>query len=416
MIGVCHVDGNFYYGNIEQLFRPEIRGKAFVVGGNQHEGDRHGIVLTKSPLAKKFGIKTGVSIMEARKYCPELIVLPPNYPLYLHFSRRMREIALRQTSVIECFGLDEFWGAVSGDRQTLRQAADTIRQDIFRELGITVSVGISFCKIFAKLGSDLAANNAVYEVWQDDFKEKVWPLPASDLLNVGPATTEKLKRYGIRTIGALAQSKPEFLCRILHNKGGEMLWVFANGLDTTPVIPMENEPLVKSVGNSWTCPRDLVNDEDVRAMFYMLGESVATRMREGGFEAKTLQISIKDNGLYSFERQQKLPRPTNLIAEMIPVAMEIFRRNYAHWPVPIRSLGIKGTDLIAEGSYHQISLFEDETKREKTIRLERATDRLRGRYGYFALQRAILMRDRHLTHLDAKTDNTIHPVSYTYNA
>ena len=414
MIGICHVDGNFYYGNIEQLFRPEIRGKAFVVGGDEEA--RHGIVLTKSPLAKKYGVKTGVSLMEARKFCPGLIVVPPNYPLYLHFTKRMREIALRYSNVVDCFGLDEFWTVFSGDRQSLRQTADAIRQSIWKELGITVSVGLSYNKIFAKLGSDLAVNNAVYEVWQEDYKEKVWPLPVSDLLYVGPATTEKLKRYGIYTIGDLARSKPEFLCRILHNKGGEMLYVFANGLDTTPVIPMENEPLVKSVGNSTTCQRDLTNDDDVKAILFMLGESVAARMREGGFEAKTLQISIKDNGLYSFQRQQKLPRPTNLVAEMIPVAMEIFRRNYTHWPAPVRCLGICGTDLIAEGSYHQISLFDDKAKRDKISRLERATDRVRGRYGYFSLQRAILMRDRRLTHLDAKTDNTIHPVVYTYQS
>lgn len=410
MNAVAHIDANYYYAQVEALYRPEVRGKAFVVGGDQES--RKGIVLTKSPLAKKFGIKTGSSIRDALSIYPKLIVLPANYPLYLHFSKRMREIVLQHTDTIRPFGSDEMWAQLYGDRTAVRGAVENIRRDIWKQLCLTVSIGVSDNLPYAKIGSDLAPNNEVCELWYDEREEKVYPLPVSDLLYVGSATNEKLSKRGIKTIGDLANCGAEQTCQILRNKTGASLWAMAAGQDNTPVASLESEEDIKSIGNSNTMPRDLVNDGDVRAAFYMLGESVSERMRDNGFEATTIKVSVRDNDLLSFERQMKLPRPTNLTAELVPAAMELFKRNY-HWSKPIRSLGIRGSNLVAEGAVYQLNLFEDEAKREKTIELERCIDRIRGRFGHYSIQRAILMQER-LKTPNANNDIGDAPIFYAY--
>lgn len=410
MNGVAHIDANYYYGQVEALFRPEIRGKAFVVGGDQES--RKGIVLTKSPLAKKFGIKTGVSIKDALGVYPNLIIIPANYPLYLHFSKRMREIVLQHTDTIRPFGSDEMWCQLYGDKAAVRKTVSDIRRDIWKQLCLTVSIGVGDNLPYAKIGSDLAPNDEVCELWTEDRESKVYPLPVSDLLYVGQATNEKFSRYGIKTIGDLAKQTPEQVCRILRNKTGESLWTMAIGQDRTPVASLESETDIKSIGNSNTMPRDLVDDDDVRAAFYMLGESVAERMRENGFEATTIKISVRDNDLYSFERQMKLPRATNLTAELVPAAMQLFKRHY-RWSKPIRSLGIRGADLIAEGGAFQLNLFDDEVRRDKLVRLERCVDRIRGQYGHFSIQRAVLMKER-LKSVNANNDIGDAPTFYRY--
>ncbi|MDR2568707.1 MAG: DNA polymerase IV, partial [Oscillospiraceae bacterium] len=289
MRAVGHIDTNYFYGQIEALYRPELRGEAFVVGGDQES--RKGIVLTKSPSARKMGIKTGSSITEALKIYPKLIVIPANYPLYLYFSKRMREIALQHTDTIKPFGSDEMWVQLYGNRAEVMKTVGEIRQALWKQLCLTVSIGVGDNLPYAKLGSDLAPNNGVCQLWNEDKEQKVYPLPVSDLLYVGPATTEKFRQYGINTIGDLANSNPDHICRILCNKTGHYLWTMATGQDRTPVAHIESAEDIKSIGNSNTMPRDLVNDDDVRAAFYMLGESVSERMRESGFEATILQIT-----------------------------------------------------------------------------------------------------------------------------
>ena len=397
---VCHIDANYYYAQIEALYRPEMRGKAFVVGGDQES--RKGIVLTKSPLAKQYGIKTGSSIREALSINPGLTVIPANYPLYLHISERMRDIVLQHTDTIKPFGSDEMWAQLYGNRAEVMKTIDDIRKAIWQQLCLTVSIGVGDNLPYAKLGSDLAPNDGVCEIWTEDRERMVYPLPVSDLLYVGPATAEKFKRYGISTIGDLAKSEPKRICEILRNKTGEYLWLMAIGQDKTTVTHAESIEDVKSIGNSNTMPRDLVNDDDVRAAFYMLGESVAERMRESGFEANTLKISVRDNELMSFERQVKLHRPSNLCAELVPVAMELFKK-HDRWHKPVRSLGIRGADLVPEGSVYQLSLFEDENKRNKLSQLERCVDRIRGQFGRASLQRAVLVQER-LKSVNANND------------
>ena len=407
---VCHIDANYYYGQIEALYRPEIRGKAFVVGGDQES--RKGIVLTKSPEAKEYGIKTGSSIKDALKACPHLQIIPANYPLYLHFSKRMREIVLEYTDTIRPFGSDELWAQIYGDRAEVRSTVSKIRQAIWQQLCLTVSIGISDNLPYAKIGSDLAADSCIVELWSSERETKVYPLPVSDLLYVGPATTEKLKEYGINTIGDLATAEPSYVNQILRSKTGETLCVMAMGQDRTQVAHIESVDDIKSIGNSNTMPRDLIDEDDVRAAFYMLGESVAQRMRENGFEASTLQITVRDNELMSFDRQMKLKRPTNITAEIVESAMELFKKHYK-WYKPIRSLGVRGADLLPEGAVYQLNLFTNEAKRSKLDKLERCADRIRGQYGQFSLQRAVVAAER-LKSVNANNDIGDAQTFYSY--
>jgi len=407
---VAHIDANFFYGQIEALFRPEVRGKAFIIGGNQES--RKGIVLTKSPLAKIMGIQTGSSVKEALNICPSLIVLPANYPLYLYFSHRMREIVLEHTDTIKPFGSDEMWCQLYGTRTEVMRTVENIRQAFWRQLCLTVSIGVGENLPYAKLGSDIAPNNGVFTAWNEEREKVVYPLPVGDLLYVGASTEKILKSYGINTIGDLANTEPKRVSEILRNKTGEYLWVMANGMDKTTVASVDSAEDTKSIGNSNTMPRDLVNEDDVRAAFYMLGESVSQQMRENGFEATTLAISLRDNQLSSMSRQTKLKRPTNLTAEFVPAAMELFKRHYS-WQKPIRSLGIRGTDLVPEGSVYQISLFDDEKNRQRLDKLERCIDMLRGRFGQFSVQRAVHISER-LKSVNANNDIGDAPAFYTY--
>jgi len=400
MKAVAHIDANYFYGQIEALYRPNVRGKAFIVGGDQES--RKGIVLTKSPPAKKMGVKTGSSVKEALKICPGLIVLPANYPLYQYFSQRMREIVLQHTDLIKPFGSDEMWCQLYGNRTEVMQTVESIRQAIWKQLCLTVSIGVGDNLPYAKLGSDIAPNDGVFEAWNERREEVVYPLPVSDLLYVGPATNDKFKRWGIETIGDLAKTDPKRICEILKCKTGTSLWTMANGLDRTQMEHVENVADIKSIGNSNTMPRDLETDDDVRAAFYMLGESVSQQMRENGYEATTLSISLRDNELYSISRQIKLHRPTSLTAEMVPLAMELFKKHY-RWNKPIRSLGIRGAGLVPEGSVYQLSLFEDESKREKLDTLERTIDRLRSRFGLYCIQRAAVAKEK-LKSVNANND------------
>ncbi|MCL2140614.1 MAG: DNA polymerase IV, partial [Dehalococcoidia bacterium] len=386
-------------------------GKPMAVGGSVE--DRHGIILAKNYEAKAYGIKTAETIWEAKKKCPQLIVVPPDFDKYLRFSKLFRQILLDYSDQVEPFGIDEAWLDVSGSTQLFgsgEQIADTIRNRVKSELGITVSVGVSFNKIFAKLGSDMKKPDAVTVINKENYQTLAWPLPVGDLLGVGRATQNRL-RYQIRTIGELAQANPQHL-KWLFGKRGLILHSFANGWDTSTVKPAGFESCVKSVGNSSTCPRDLADEQDVRIVFQSLAESVAERMRDLAVMARTVQISLRTNDLYWFERQTALARPSMVSDELTAAAMKLLREHY-HWEKPLRSIGIRGTNLISTKGARQLSLFADEQGREQSERVEYAIDDIRRRFGHHAINRALLVVDRKLGKLDAKSNHTIHPVSFS---
>jgi DNA polymerase-4 len=405
---ILHVDLNNFYASVECLHRPELRNLPVAVCGDPNL--RHGIVLAKNYPAKKFGIKTGEVIWHARQRCPDLVVVPPDYSLYLRFARLAREIYLDYTDQIEPFGIDEAWLDVTNSSNLYgngEKIADEIRARIKFELGITASVGVSYNKIFAKLGSDMKKPDATTVIRPDNFQDLVWPLPASDLLYVGKATEQKLRRYGIKTIGDLASASQYFLHFIL-GKWGDILWSFAHGQDTTPVAPFGEEGIIKSIGNSTTTPRDLENNNDVKLIIYLLSESVAARMREHGFKCRTVQIHVRGCDLAVFERQGKVAKPTYLSSEIALRAMELFHTNYC-WEKPVRSIGVRGTDFVTEGTPVQVSLFIDEAERKQREDLEHTVDGLRRRFGHFIIQRGIMLRDRKLTNLNPKDEHVIHP-------
>ncbi len=408
---ILHVDFNAFYANVECFHRPEIRHLPVAVGGDPEA--RHGIILAKNELAKKAGVKTGQALWQARNQCGNLVIVPPNYDQYVRYSRMGRRIYSDYTDQVESFGLDENWLDVGGSRLIRGdgiQIANELRERIKFELGITASVGVSFNKVFAKLGSDYKKPDATTVITEDNYRDIVWPLPVEDLLYVGHATKRKLNRLNIMTIGQLANSNPAML-QSFFGKHGLVLHMFANGRDESVVAGQDADSSIKGIGNSSTAPRDLVNEEDVKLLYYVLCESVAERLRDHGFRARTVQIYVRDKELASFGRQGKLKEPTNLSTELMKKAMELFKKHY-EWRKPIRSIGIRTTDLIPCVDDVQLSFLEDKESLSRRERLEGTVDELRRRYGHYTLSRASLLGDRGLNAVNPKDDHTIHPIGF----
>ena len=408
---IIHSDANCFYASVEMLYHPEFAGKPLAVGGDPEA--RHGIVLTANYIAKKQGVKTGMALWQARQACPDVIFVPPRMDLYLKFSSMLREIYGEYTDKIEPYGCDEAWLDVS-DSISLKgdgcKIADEISARVKKELGITVSEGISWNKIYAKLGSDYKKPDAITEFNRENYKSLIWKLPASDLLYVGRSTNRTLSKYGIHTIGDLACTDPDFLLKTF-GKMGLVIHSFANGWDESPVATEGYSAPIKSIGNSTTTPRDLENDLDVQIIFMALAESVSARLRKHGFKCNTVAISIRDNGLYHFSRQMHLREPTDITDEIMNAAMELSRNNYV-WSHPIRSLGVRGADLVTADIPVQMSLFMNAEKRAKQEKMDKAVDEIRRRFGYFSIQRAFMYQDKILSKLDAQGSHTVHPVGY----
>jgi Nucleotidyltransferase/DNA polymerase involved in DNA repair len=286
---ILHSDMNSFYASVEMMLDPSLKGKAVAVCGSTEE--RHGIVLAKSELAKKAGVKTGMVAWEARQRCPGLILVPPQYDQYLKYSKLAHEVYYRYTDLVEPFGMDECWLDVTHSRiyGTGLDIAQEIRAAMREELGLTVSVGVSYNKIFAKLGSDMRKPDAVTTIGVDNYKEKVWPLPASDLLYVGSATNRKLEKYGIHTIGQIAAVSPDCM-RSWFGVNGLKLWHYANGTDISRVMHKDFVSPVKSVGHGITCTADLESDEEVFKVLLELSQDVGHRLRIHDLAARGVQI------------------------------------------------------------------------------------------------------------------------------
>lgn len=408
---ILHSDINSCYASIEHLHHPELSGKPLAVGGDPEK--RHGIVLTADYMAKKRGVKTGMALWQAKQVCPEITFISPRMDLYLRFSRMAHEICGEYTDLQEPYGIDESWLDVTNScslKGDGYQIAQEISNRMKKELGITVSVGVSFNKIFAKLGSDYKKPDAITTMYESEFRMKAWELPVSDLLYVGRSTNKKLESLGIRTIGGLAQMDEKILQSRL-GKMGAVLWAFANGYDDSPVKRENTSAPIKSIGNSTTTPKELETDEDVKIMLYILSESVAVRLRENGFRCRTVEISIRDNELYSFTRQCKLDNASNITGEIASMAYRLFKANY-RWDKPIRSVRVRGADLVNDNYMEQLDLFCDFQMREKQMKMDVAVDDIRRRFGFYSIQRGLMYRDRALSAVNAKEDHTVHPHGY----
>lgn len=388
---ILHSDMNSFYASVEMMLDPSLKGKAVAVCGSTEE--RHGIVLAKSELAKKVGVKTGMVNWEAKQRCPDLIFVPPQYDQYLKYSKLAHQIYYRYTDLVEPFGMDECWLDVSGSSTygSGMEIAEKIRTACREELGLTVSIGVSYNKIFAKLGSDLKKPDAITEITKENFKEKVWPLPASDLIYVGRATEAKLARYGIHTIGQLAATSPDTL-RYWFGVNGLKLWSFANGTDSSRVCHKDFVSPVKSIGHGITCTADLVNEEEVFKVMLELAQDVGHRLRVHELAARGVQIYIRGNDLVGMQYQCKLPFKTQLPSEIAHYGFRLFQERF-HWTTKVRAVCIRAIDLVPQSEVEQLDLFIDTAKRDKRARLEDAVEDIRRRFGRKALTYAVLMGD-----------------------
>ncbi len=408
---ILHSDLNNFYASVECLRRPEIRGKPVVVVGAKEE--RHGVVLAKNMIAKRAGVKTGDVYWEARQKCGNALVeVQADFSEYLKVSKKVRKIYEDYTDRVEAFGIDECWLDVTHSLFLFgsgAEIANAVRERVKKEIGITVSVGVSWNKIFAKLGSDMKKPDAVTEITPENFRDTVWKLPAEELLYVGKATKEKLARLGVKTIGQLAQADENLLVKQL-GKWGRYLHAFANGRDDSPVVTVDEEENIKSVGNSLTVYRDLKDDEDVRMVIHLLADSVGARMREAGLpRARTVHVSVRSSDLSEFRKQGKFLRPTRHALEISQKAFELFREMYP-WNNYVRSVGVSVSDFSFGAE--QLDLFGDFEKDEKQVRLDAAVDRLRRKYGNGIIQSAIVYKDPKIRALDVKGEHTIHPYSF----
>ncbi|MCM1296880.1 MAG: DNA polymerase IV, partial [Muribaculaceae bacterium] len=395
---ILHSDLNNFYASVECLRNPEIRNFPVVVVGSKE--DRHGIVLAKNIIAKNLGVKTGDVYWEAKQKCGDTLVeVPADFSTYINVSREVRKIYEDYTDKIEAYGIDECWLDVTSSIKLFgsgKEIAETIRQRIKDEIGLTVSIGVSWNKIFAKLGSDMNKPDAVTEITPENYMEIVWSLPVEDLLYVGRATKQKLNRINIKTIGDLAQADEQRLIGLL-GKWGSYLHTFANGKDESPVTKIGEEEAIKSIGNSLTVYRDLVDDEDVEPVIYLLADSVCARMREAGLnKARTVHVYARSSKLYGYQKQGKLARPSGTVHDVAKKAFSLFKEVYK-WDNPVRSIGIAVSDFIFGNE--QLDLFGDIKKDEKQKRLDSAIDKLRAKYGNNIIQPAIVFKDPKLKDL-----------------
>ena len=392
---ILHCDLNCFYASVELLSHPELRGVPVAVCGDPEA--RHGIILAKNEPAKAFGVKTAETIWQAKKKCPDLVLLPPHHDRYAEYSRRVNAIYGDYTDLVEPFGIDESWLDVSGSLHLFggdaKALADTIRARIKAELGLTISVGVSFNKVFAKLGSDYKKPDATTVIPSDSWQEIVWPLPVGDLLFVGRAAVEALAPYGVKTIGDLAACSQEML-ESLMGKLGVQLYRYANGLDDAPVRGAGEREPVKSVGNSTTFPRDLTKWDELRTGVALLSDSVASRLRRHGLYCAGVQVAFKDNRFRTVSRQKLLSRSTHLMREIESAALELLGEAWKA-PTPVRLLSVTATHLtdVAE-TYEQLDLLGTPAQsQEKQEAVEAAMAKIRGRFGSGAISYARTQTD-----------------------
>ncbi len=417
---VMHIDMNAFYASVAQHIDPSLRGKPVAVAGDPKK--RNGIILAKSRPAKAAGVKTGLAIWEAKRVCPSLIVVPPDYAAYKRYSRLARLIYYDYTDLVEPFGLDEAWIDITGSLSLFGGNAMSVAQEISErvkaELGLTVSIGVSWNKVFAKLGSDMDPGDSIVAITPDNYKEIAWSRPVGDLVYVGSATKKKLVSAGYMTIGDLACANDYFLQK-RFGKIGPMLRSFARGEDASPVRVMDYERAdveydIKGIGNGLTAPHDLTCKSDAKALLWLLSESVAQRLRESRLRCRTIAIGIRRAGdLSGYTRQRTLKTPTCLTKDIANTALELLVENQ---PLDeehaIRAIHIHTSNLVSMDVPVQHDLFGDAEQVSLAEKLDFAIDELRNRFGNTLIRRGVELTDEMMAHIDIKRDNTVHPIGF----
>lgn len=408
---VLHADLNNFYASVACLQHPDWREVPLAVCGDPML--RHGIVLAKNMPAKRRGVITGQAIWQARQLCPGLQTIAPDFESVLRYSGQVRKIFSRYTNRVQPFGVDEAWLDVSGPGVEIDagfRIANHLRHAVREETGLTLSVGVGDNRIFAKLGSDMKKPDGVSVVCAQNRREVLDPLPVSDLLFIGRATTQKLHAIGIFTVGQLADTDPGAL-RAIFGKTGLMLSGFSRGDDAASVIAEDDAPKMKSVGNSITAAHDILTVHDARITLYGLCESVASRMRKHRVVGRVVQLSIRNATLDWYQRQQKLAFDTDCSFDLFETAYALLLANWQEG-VPLRSLGVSVSRLSAAGLLMQLSFLPEDAARQRRMILEHTIDGIRERYGHFAIQRAIMLYDRSLGSINPEDEHVVHPEPY----
>ena len=392
---ILHCDMNNFYASVECMLNPSLRGHPVAVGGDVE--NRHGIILAKNYEAKKFGIQTGEALWQAKQKCPKLIIVPPHYEEYLKYSRLAHSIYSDYTDLIEPYGMDEVWMDVTGSTKAFGSGeviANTLRERIKYELGLTISVGVSFCKVFAKLGSDMKKPDAVTVIPKDSFRDIIWDLPASDMLGVGRSTEKFLSSYGIHTIGQLANAYPDLMQRKL-GKNGMVLLAFANGEDRSKVAPQDYEPPMKSIGHGITTMQDLENNAEVWNIMLALTQDIGHKLRVYNKNAAGVAIYIRYivyKQIAGKQWQCQLPVRTHSAAIIAKEAYRLFERSYG-WEYPIRSVTVRAINLCSQDLPEQLQFFSDAATVERKEKLETAIEDIRRRFGKYSIQPACLCQN-----------------------
>lgn len=385
---ILHCDINNFYASVECLKLPQYADKPLAVCGDPAK--RHGIVLAKNQLAKAYGVKTGDAVWEAQKKCPGIVLVEPHFDEYMKYSDQVFEIYTRYTDLVEPFGSDECWLDVTGSINLLgdgKKIADELRQVVKAETGLTISVGVSFTKSFAKLGSDLKKPDATSVISPENYKKIAWQLPVDDLIMVGKSTHKILQKLNIFTIGDLANADLSLLKTHL-GLNGVKLWEFANGADSEAVRPYYKGRVPQSIGHGVTTIRSVDNYDDAIAVIYYLADMVAARLRKHNFRASGVSLGLRDENLTSISRQANLPSPTAAASEIAPYAIKLLKNNWDFKINKLRTITVSTFKLTEADSAQQISIFENNTH-EKKLAAEQAIDKIRKKYGSNIIARGI---------------------------
>lgn len=384
---ILHCDLNNFFASVSLLFNPTLRSVPVAVCGDKEQ--RHGIVLAKNEAAKRCGVKTAEAIFEARAKCPELVILPPMMDKYKEYSEKAHRIYEEYTDMIEPFGIDECWLDVTGSRLLFgsgEEIADKIRREIKQKLGITVSVGVSFNKVFAKLGSDMKKPDGITVISRENFKEKIWRLPISDLLFVGRKTTDRLRSCGICTIGDAAVCSDEMLERLLGKNGLE-LKRYALGEDNSPVSRQHEKATPKSIGRSVTRQQDFKTPDEIWGMFLSLAREISDSLREQGLYAGGVQVHIRNAALSVKEFSRSYPDSVNGAKIIAERGMELLNEHFG-FTEPLRSVGLRAINLRGYQTAIQEDIFGDSEKRETEEKIESSIYELRKKFGSTSITRA----------------------------
>ena len=402
---ILHVDLNNFYASVEMKINPALKDKHVAVCGSVE--NRHGIILAKSEKAKKLGVKTGMVIRDALKLCPELILVEAKHDKYIAYSKLVKDIYRKFTDKIESFGIDECWLDVTSSIKMFgsgEEIAEEIRKRVKGELGLTVSIGVSFNKVFAKLGSDIKKPDAVTVISKENYKDIVWKLPVENLLFVGNSTKTKLNKINILTIGDLALADSDFLSK-KFGKWGQTLQIYAKGEENSEVLLDNESSEIKSVGNSITSYRDLESFDDIKIVLTILSESVSARVIEYGLsKADTLTLFVRDSELVSFTRQTKLEYPSSLSEDYFNSAYALFIKN-VKGKFSIRSLGVS----VSGFNNFNEQLSFDSLNYDKKVKLNDAVTNIIHKYGNDSVLKGIVLKDKKFMREDPKSEHVVHP-------